>query len=481
MTHTLANTMTDWTLFAPELFTLLMAGVFFAQSLRRPNAVQDYAIALIMTAVGLSLTVWAVGGQGVAFGGVYRFDLFSQVFKALIYMGLFLVVCLCSNLSGVDENRHSEFYMLLAVSTLAMMLLVSSVHLLTLYVSLELSSYSLYILVYLRRGYEKGLESALKYFLIGAAASAVMLFGFALLYGTGSSSYLADLARELPARLGEPVVLIGFILSLSGFLFKLAVFPFHFWAPDVYEGAPHQAAAYIATASKVAAIAVLMRIAALGTGAGDQLAWFFIVLSILSMTAGNLAALVQKDLKRLLAFSSVAHAGYVLIGILSLSALGYSSAIFYGVSLLVMKFTCFMVVITGAGNGENVAVNDLAGLHERAPVLALALLLALFGLAGIPPTIGFTAKLLIFTAAMKKGLLWLVILAMINVVISLYYYLQVLKAAYFTEPPAHAAPDAAVSKPLQLLALVMIFVMVAGGIYPQPFIALANAMAQALM
>jgi NADH-quinone oxidoreductase subunit N len=358
------------------------------------------------------------------------------------------------------------------------MLLVSCVHLLTLYLALELSSYSLYILVYLRKGYEKGIEAAIKYFIIGASASAIMLFGFALLYGTGQSGYLADLVRDLPFRIGEPVVLIGLILSLSGFFFKLALFPFHFWAPDAYEAAPHQVSAYISTASKVAAIAVLLRITAL-SGQGGQLAWLLVVLAVFSMTAGNLAAVVQKDFKRLLAFSSVAHAGYVMIAILSMNRLGTESAIFYALSLLVMKLACFMIVVQAAPGGGNIALRQLAGLHRRAPLLALALLLALFGLAGIPPTIGFTAKLLVFTAAVKAGFLWLVLVAMINVVISLYYYLRVVKAAYFTEPEGEVRPMT-VSLPMQGLALFLIAAMIAGGLYPNPLIEMADAMAASL-
>ncbi len=471
--------MTNWTLLIPELYTLAAAGVFFLFCLGRADSRRDYAAAMILSAIGLCSAVWSVGFQGILFEGVYRIDLYSQVFKVLVYCGFFLAVFLCADLSGVDQSRHSEFYFLLTLCTLAMMLLVSCVHLLAIYIALELSSYSLYVLVYLRRGYEKGLESALKYFIIGAVSSALMLFGFALVYGTLQSAYVVDLIRDLPGKIHEPVVLAGFVLALSGFFFKLAIFPFHFWAPDAYEGAPHQVSAYIATASKVAAMAVLLRILALSGGQSDRLAWLLIALSIASMTVGNLAAMAQKDLKRVLAFSSVAHAGYVMIGILSFTALGYAGAVFYGMSLLVMKFTCFMAVVKASKNGGNINIEDLAGLHYRAPVLALALLLALFGLAGIPPTIGFTAKLLIFTAAMKQGLLWLVIAAMFNVVISLYYYLQILKAAYFIEPEGQPSPIV-VSTPLKLLALAMILLMVAGGLYPGPVIELAGAMTMGL-
>jgi NADH-quinone oxidoreductase subunit N len=465
--------------FVPELYTLLTAGIFLALCLGRENAGRDFRLALALSALGLLICVFWAGADGLIFSGTYRIDAFSQVFKCLVYMGFFLSLCLCGDLAGVDAGRHSEFYFLLSVCTLALMLLVSCVHLLTIYLALELSSYSLYILVYLRKGREKGIEAALKYFLIGASASAVMLFGFALLYGSGQSGYLADLVRELPYRMKEPVVLIGFILSLSGFFFKLALFPFHFWAPDAYEGAPHQASAYIATASKAAAIAVLLRMAVLSGGAG-HVAWLLVVLAVLSMTVGNLAAVVQQDLKRLLAFSSVAHAGYVMIGILSMNRLGAAGAVFYAVSLVIMKFACFMVVTKSAQGGSNIRVQDLAGLHRRAPLLALALMLALFGLAGIPPTIGFTGKLLVFTAAMKEGLLWLVLVAMLNVVISLYYYLLVVKAAYFTEPETSVEKALPVSAPVQILSLLLVAAMIAGGLYPGPLIELANMMAAGL-
>ena len=186
--------------FVPELYTLIAAGVFFALSLASDNARRDFRLAFILAAVGLVICVAWVGSRGILFAGTYQVDAFSQVFKCLLYMGFFLVVCLCERLDGVEVRRHSEFYLLITLCTLALMLLVSCVHLLPLYIALELSSYSLYILVYLRKGYEKGIESAIKYFIIGATASAVMLFGFALLYGTGQSGYLIDLIQALPAR-----------------------------------------------------------------------------------------------------------------------------------------------------------------------------------------------------------------------------------------------------------------------------------------
>jgi len=407
-------------------------------------------------------------------------DLFSQVFKVMLSLGLFLITCICSELTGVEDRYHSDFYLLLFVCTLAMMLLVSAVHLLSLYVALELSSYALYILVALRKRKHFGLEAGIKYFFVGVFASAVMLFGVALLYAFTQAAYINDLVRVIPGFVHNPLVLVGLLLTLCGFFFKLAVFPFHFWAPDVYQGAANQVSAYIATASKVAAIAVLTRMVALTGGGSFYLAQVLVALSIISMTVGNLAAIVQKDFKRLLAYSTVAHAGYVLIGILSMNSAGYGAAIFYALALLLMKFTVFLVLIKVAADGRNLEVSQLAGLHRRSPLLAMTLMVAIFSLAGIPPTIGFTGKFLLFIAAIKAGYFTLVMIAMINVVVSLYYYLLVIKAAYLLEPDNQQGP-LQVSFPTKMLAGALVGLMVAAGIYPHYLLELARAAAKVLM
>lgn len=473
--------MMNWIIFSPELYFLIISIVFLGLSMAPYSGSQrNYFIALIVASIGVGVCLAGVYLQGDLFSQTYRIDLFSQVFKVMLSMGLFLVVCLCSELNGIEEHRHPEFYFLLTICTLSMMMLVSAVHLLTIYLALELSSYSLYTLVFLRKGRNRGVEAGIKYFLIGASASAMMLFGFALLYGTIQATYIVEIIKILPGVINRPQVIIALILLLSGFFFKLAVFPFHFWAPDVYESAANQVTTYIATASKVAAIAILVRIIAL-TGTGSTyLIHIMATLSIVSMTLGNLAAVVQKDLKRLLAYSSIAHAGYVLIGILCMNQTGYASAVFYALSLMVMKFTCFLVVVKVAVDGRNLDIKHLAGLHRRSPILAMALMVSLFGLAGIPPTIGFTGKLLIFTAAMEKGYFTLVLIAMINVIISLYYYLMVLKAAYLLEPDK-ALPDLRISLPIKILTGLLIFGMIAGGIFPNHLIKVARAAAIVLM
>jgi NADH-quinone oxidoreductase subunit N len=470
----------NWFLFYPELYYFAGGMVFLGLSmLRQSNPRRDYFAAMFLAALGVLVCLIGVNQEGFLFLKAYRVDLFSQVFKVMLSLGLFLVICLCSELRAIAERHHPEFYLLLFVCTLAMMLLVSGAHILTIYVALELSSYSLYVLVALRRDERLGLEAGLKYFLVGIFVSAVMLFGIALLYSATQVTYLTDMIRVLPGVLDSPLVVIGLLLTLCGFFFKLAVFPFHFWAPDVYQGAANQATAYIATASKVAAIAILTRMVAVTGDGSIYLTHVLVILSIISMTVGNLAAIVQKDLKRLLAYSAVAHAGYVLIGILSMNQLGYSSVIFYAMALLVMKFTAFLVVVKVADDGRNLQIAQLAGLHRRSPLLAMALMVSVLSLAGIPPTIGFTGKFLVFAAAMEKGYFTLVLIAMINVVISLYYYLLILKAAYMQEPAETQAP-LHVSPPVKILAGLLVCVMVVAGIFPRYLIELARAAAAAL-
>jgi len=466
-----------WFLFFPELYYFAVGIVFlFLSMAKQNNPRRDYFTALFLAVLGMVICLVSIRQEGLLFFEAYRVDLFSQVFKVLLSIGLFLIIAICSNLNGVAERYHPEFYLLLFLCTLAMMLLVSSVHLLSIYVALELSSYSLYILVALRNDEKIGLEAGLKYFLVGIFASAVMLFGVALLYSTTNATYVTEMVRIMPGMLDTPTVMIGLLLTLCGFFFKLAVFPFHFWAPDVYQGAANQVTAYIATVSKVAAVAILTRMVAVSGDGSIYLVHVLVTLAIVSMTVGNLAALVQKDFKRLLAYSTVAHAGYVLIGILSMNSAGYMSAIFYVTALLFMKFTVFLVVVNVADDGRNLEISHLAGLYRRSPLLAMALMVSIFSLAGIPPTIGFTGKFLVFIAALEKGYFTLVLIAMINVVISLYYYLLILRAAYLLEPEEVQA-GIQLSTPMKVLTGALVLVMVVVGIYPHHLIELTRAAA----
>jgi NADH-quinone oxidoreductase subunit N len=467
-----------WLILGPEIYFLSVAILFLILSMTQPNRRRDFSAALFLACIGVAITLVTVRLEGSLFHGAYRVDLFSQLFKGLLSVGFFLVVSLCSGLNGIQEARHSEFYLLLATCTLGMMLLVSSLELLTMYVALELTSYSLYALVLLRTGGQQ-MEAGIKYVLIGIATSALMLFGLASLFSATQTTYISQLALKLPGMLNTPMAFIGLLLTLCGFFFKLALFPFHVWAPSVYQGAANQVTAFVATATKVTAMAMLVRLISMGDG-NTSLAHVLITLAILSMTYGNLVALIQKDFKRLLAYSAIAHAGYALIGILSMSPTGYASAIFYSLAYLTMIFTCFLVVVKVASDGRDLAIAQLAGLHRRSPLLAMALMVGVFSLGGIPPTIGFTGKFLIFTAAMQKGYFLLVLIAMINVVVSLYYYIQVVRAAFLQKPDEELG-SIKLSAPATLLTVAMVVVIVVGGLFPRYLLQLAIDAVQVLL
>ena len=454
----------NWQLLIPELSIFSAAALFLVMACLRPDPRRAYLVAVTAGAASAAICFACVFLQGELFNGAYRVDLFSQSFKCLLAIGFFLVAFLCDELDGVPSQRHAEFYFLMTLCTLAMMLMASGMHLLIIYLALELSSYSLYVMVLMRSDVPQGLSSGLNYFLVGISASAIMLFGMALTYGATGALQLQDIAAATPEIIASPLTGAGILLTLGGFFFKLAVFPFHFWAPEAYQGAPNQVATFISTVSKVAAVAILVRVISPLHGM-QLLVKAMIAMAVVSMTVGNLCAIAQKDFKRLMAFSSIAHAGYLMIGLLCMSAAGYTGAIFYVTAVLILKFTCFMVMVTIADDGRNLQISELAGLHRRSPLLAMALMMALFGLAGIPPTIGFSGKLLIFTAAVGQGYLLLVLIAMANVVISLYYYLMILKSAYLDEPPTEL-PPLKVSLPTQIMAIVMTAAIVIAGICP---------------
>lgn len=473
--------MMKWVLVIPELYYVLTGAICFALSVQRKvDSKRLYSIAVVLSGVGVLVAVLCARMEGMVFFDAYRVDLFSQVFKVLLAIGTFWVVLTCSELESIDPRQHAEFFMFMFICTLGMMMLVSSVELLTIYVSVELSSYCLYLLVAMRHKADMFAETAIKYFMIGAAASGFMVFGISYLFGMAQTTYVVDLIKVLPGMLDQPAAIVGLVLALSGFFFKQALFPFHIWAPDVYQGASNQVTTYIATASKMAAAALVIRFVGFSGGESALFIKLLVVLSVLSMTFGNLVALIQKDIKRLLAYSSIAHAGYMMIGILSMSQRGYASAIYYAIAYLIMNFACFMVIMKIADDGHNLQIKELAGLHKRSPLMAMTLMLGLFGLAGIPPTVGFTGKFLVFAAALEKGYLALVIIGMINATISLYYYLIVIKAAYMLEP-VRPYPPMRVDRWTQSLAIFLVLAMVYVGVFPDQFVALTEAAARSLL
>jgi len=413
--------------------------------------------------------------EGTLFFNAYRVDAFSQIFKVIITFGLFIVIYLGKGLYGIDNTLRPEYYLFMTLSAFGLMCMSSAVELITIILSLEIHSFALFIIIPFRKhgAYRRQMEAGIKYALFGAAASGISLYGMSYIFGMTHTTYLADLVKIIPdVILKKPLMLIGLVMLLCGFFYKLALFPMHFWAPDVYEGAANETSGFVATLPKIGAVALLIRLISLAGVDAGQFTWVLMIFAVLSMTFGNLSALVQNDIKRLLAYSSIAHAGYVMVGLLCATDFGYLSGIYYIAGYLLMNLACFFVIYNLAPQGENITFDDLSGLYKRSPLLALTLAVGAFGLAGIPPTIGFTGKLFLFTAAIKKDMLALVILAVINTGIGIFYYLKMVRAAY-------TSTDSQVS-PLNLrlstavLGVFFIVIIILLGTFPQGFMDIAK-------
>ncbi|MBI5585908.1 MAG: NADH-quinone oxidoreductase subunit N [Deltaproteobacteria bacterium] len=472
--------LTDIHLFIPELFVLLTALVFFSQSLWRSPAAVNHRLAVGLSFLSVVICLLSLNQSGDLFFRAYRVDLFSQGFKVLISLGLFLVILLSRELKSVEDHLHPEYYMFLCLSSLGLMLMVSSVELVTIFVSMELSSYSVYILIPLRkRTYKNQMEAAIKYIIFGAASTGVMLFGMSYLFGIAQTTYVADLIHKLPQLMSQPVGVAGLTMVLAGFFFKLAVVPFHFWTPDIYQGAANETTSFIATLPKLAGLALLLRLVSLGGPQATDLVRILVFLAAVSMTLGNLVALVQKDVKRLLAYSSVAHAGYILLGVLTLNAVGYAAAVYHITAYLLMNLACFLVICLVSREGEDVSIADLSGLYRRSPLLAFTLAVGAFALAGIPPTAGFTGKLFLFTAALNQGHLALVVLAAVNTAVSIFFYLNLVRAAYGQDPADR--PVIAVPRSSQVLNVGLILAILLLGVVPAWFIDLARTACERLI
>lgn len=474
--------MSNFVLFLPETLCLLLSLVLFFGTIVSAGYARIWAMSLVGGAIILGATLWTLPMSGEPFfEGIYRVDFFSQLVKVVLAAGFLLVVIVSREPKTLRESAWLEYPMLLALSTVGMMMLVSATELLTLYVALELSAYPLYILVALNRDRMVGSESAVKYMLQGMIASATTLFGLSYLFGLARTTYLVEIAAQFDALATMPLFWLAMLLVMAGFLFKLAAFPFHFWAPDTYQAAPHQVVTFIATASKVAAVAIIARVTALVIGDADvrSLQLALLVLCVVAMTLGNLAAIVQRDIKRLLGYSTVAHAGYVLIGVQSFSSLGLTSAIFYVIGYFAMTFLCFLVVCEVAREQNSPKIEALAGLYRRSPLLALALLVGIFGLTGLPPTVGFIGKWFLFSAALENGQFFLVLVAAINSVIALYYYMRIIRQAYLVAPiedvPLRPTPL------VGFTAVGVLIIVVWMGTAPGPFWSMARGAAGALV
>jgi NADH-quinone oxidoreductase subunit N len=453
--------------FLPELILLFGSLALFFVSLGQSQAKLAKKVALV-TAFGAIITsVLCLGQHATLFDGAYRIDLFSQALKLVLSVGLLLILLLSGSLEDIRSEVKPEYYLFLTISVVGLTMLVSSVDLITLVVSLEVSAFPLYLLIPMRResqGCRHQMESAVKYIMFGIAANGLMLFGMSYLFGLTGTTSLAAMLPRLEPVIKSPVAIAGLAMMLCGLYYKLAVFPFHFWTPDVYQGASNETAGLIASLPKIGGVAVLVRFLALATPDNHSVATLLAILAAGSMFYGNLIALIQNDFKRMLGFSGIAHAGYALLGFVALDQAGSSAALYYIIGYLFMVLACFVVICKVSRDGSNVGIEELAGLHRRAPLLAVTLAVGVFALAGIPPFVGFMGKLTLLSAALSKGYLALVIIAVVNAAIAVYYYLGVIRESWFRDPGD--LPAIRLDWPTRALCLLLITAILGLGVAP---------------
>lgn len=450
-------------LMALGAMALLMLGVFRGN--KSTGMISTLSAALMIIALVVTFT-WDAEAS-YTFGNMFVADRFTSYMKVMVLLASALAVIMSVPFFKAEEEERFEYPVLMVLATLGMMVMVSANDLMSLYMGLELQSLSLYVLASIRRDSEKATEAGLKYFVLGALSSGILLFGCSLIYGfAGSTNFLAladtfSHAGDHGANIG---IIIGMVFVLSGLAFKISAVPFHMWTPDVYEGAPTPVTAFFAVAPKVAALALLVRI--LFVPMGDlSSSWTQIIvfMSIASMVLGSVAAVVQTNIKRLMAYSSIGHVGFALVGLAAGSIDGIRGLIIYMAIYLVMNvgtFVCILSMRRKDGMVEN--IDDLSGLAQTRPGMAAALAIFMLSLGGIPPLAGFWGKWFVFKAAINEGLFVLSVIGVLASVVGAYYYLRVVKVMYFDQPEGEFVAQK--SLPMRLImslcaALLVIFVL----------------------
>ena len=453
-------------LLIPELTLAVFAGlvIILDTLIEQKRLLAQVSLSALVISGGISLALWG-GNIPAIFNNMLAVDNFAIFFK-LLFLGIAFLVIL-SSIDYVNKFAHfqGEYYALVLLATLGMMLMAATADLISIYVALELTSISICALVCFLKD-AKSTEASLKYILLAALSSAVMLYGMALVFSFTGKTQLSEIARVIQATpmttlVTSPALVLGIVLLIAGFGFKIAAVPFQMWVPDVYEGAPTPITAYLSVASKAAGFAVIVRVffsSFCNTWLSMNWGITFGALSAISMTIGNIIAIPQSNIKRLFGYSSIAQAGYLMVG---LAALGFSSAtdiigrssiLFFLASYAFTNMGAFIAIIAISNKLDSDLIDDYSGMGRRAPLVALALTFCLVSLVGIPPAAGFMAKFYIFSAAVKRGLLWLVIIAVINSVISAYYYLRVVKVMWLGEA---VSPERVPSSGVLRLGLVL--------------------------
>ncbi|MFC1916208.1 NADH-quinone oxidoreductase subunit N [Chloroflexota bacterium] len=440
--------MLNLALFIPELTLVAFAMLVILLDLfiEQKRLLAQVSISGLVIASGITVAMWGDSYPAI-FNNMLAVDNFALFFKMLFLGIAFLVILASVDYVSKFARFQGEYYALILLATLGMMLMAATTDLISLYIALELTSISLYALVGFLKD-TKSTEASLKYLLLGAVASAFLLYGMALIFGFTGKTQLGEIAQVIQsmppqALFASPALLLAIVLLTAGFGFKIAAVPFQMWVPDVYEGAPTPITAYLSVASKAAGFAIILRVffSAFGLPEWLSLNWgiIFAVLAVLGMTLGNIVAIPQTNIKRMLGYSSIAQAGYLMVGLAAMGVspltdiLGQSGVIFFLVSYALTNMGAFIAIIAISNKVNSDLIEDYSGMGKRAPLLALALTLCLVSLIGMPPAAGFMAKFYIFSAAVQHNLLWLVVIAVINSVISAYYYLRVVKVMWLGE------------------------------------------------
>jgi NADH-quinone oxidoreductase subunit N len=460
----------------PEIFlTAMVSGILildlFLSDERRAITYWLTQLTLLGCAL-ISVTTFQYGALP-AFNGMFMDDPMGDVLKLMVYIAVIVFLVYARHYAEARGLFRGEFLVLVLLSTLGMMVMISANHFLTLYLGLELMSLSLYAMVALDRDSPVATEAAMKYFVLGALSSGLLLYGMSMIYGATASLGLENVSYALLAPdVNRTVLTFGLVFVVAGIAFKLGAAPFHMWVPDVYHGAPTAVTLFIASSTKLAAFAFMLRLLAEGL---QQLAadWqgMLMLLAIASIAIGNITAIAQSNLKRMLAYSSIAHMGYMLLGVLAGTLNGYASAMFYVVVYVLMSLGTFgMIILLSRAGFEADNLDDFRGLNRRSPWYAFIMLLLMFSMVGVPPTVGFYAKLAVFQAVLEAGFVWLAVAAVLLSVVGAYYYLRVIKLMYFDEP-VELTP----LEPRREMRLVMgangMAVLILG-ILPQPLMAL---------
>ena len=462
----------------PELFLLVMACVILIVDLfvSDDNRIVTYGLTQFTLAGCALLTFFTGNPEPVyTFSGMFVDDLMADALKLLTCVAVIMVLVYARAYNAARGLFRGEFFTLALFATLGMMVMISANHLLTLYLGLELLSLSLYAMVALQRDSVRATEAAMKYFVLGALASGVLLYGMSMLYGATGTLEITELAQLSTEGVKAQLVLVfGLVFIVAGLGFKLGAVPFHMWVPDVYQGAPTAVTLFIGSAPKFAAFAMVMRLLAQGLGAEmlvDEWRHMLAVMAILSLVIGNLTAIMQTNLKRMLAYSTISHMGFLLLGVLSGTIDGYGAGMFYVVVYVLMTLGSFGIILLLARSGfEAENLDDYKGLNQRNPWYAFLMLLLMFSMAGIPPTVGFYAKLAVLQSVVHIGMWWIAVIAVLFSLIGAFYYLRIVKLMYF-DAPVDTAPIAASGDVRALLSVNGLAVLILG-IAPQPLMVL---------